>query len=224
MKIIQTSPSFNNQYNKGIKKDFTQPRLPYFTGAPIAATKAVKQLGPIGKLSENIENNIAKIFGKVMQSKPAEKLVKGTQNSPGWVKNNLFSHLIVLGSATLSGAYVVKTLTNDKLDERKRKTLAINQSAVFGVSTIMAYTFDKALGKWTNNLIDKFKKVNAGNPKLDKYVNGIKIAKTTIIIDMVYRFIAPVAVTPVANYFGNRLEIKKDSKLAQKNTQVDKQG
>lgn len=217
MNIIQTSPRFSNQYYNRINNDVTQPRLPIFKGAPAAVTKATKQLGPIGKFSENVENNIASVFGKMIQSKPAEKLVKGTMNSPKWIKDNMFAHLIVLGSTALSGAYVVKTLRNDKLDERKRKTLAINQAAVFGVSTVMAYTFDKALGKWTNNLIDKFKKINAGNPHLDKYVNGIKIAKTTIIIDMVYRFIAPVAVTPVANHFGNKIEIKSKAKMAPEN-------
>jgi len=44
---------------------------------------------------------------------------------------------------------------------------------------------------------------------LNKWKSGFGIARTIIIIDTVYRFIAPVIVTPFANFIGNKLRENK---------------
>ena len=151
-------------------------------------------------------------LGKLAESKPAEKLVNWTDKHP-LIKDNLMSHLIVLGSALLSGFYVAKTLNNEKMDKHKRTTLAINQGATFIVSTIMAYTFDGwARSAFNKHIIANFELANKNIKNLSQLKKGIGIARTTIIIDMVYRFIAPVLVTPIANHIGNKMQEKNQKK------------
>lgn len=194
--------------------------------------------------------------------------------------DNLYSHLIVIGSTVLSGFYVLKTLENKKMDEDKRRTLAINQGLVYVVSTVMAYTFDHWINKKVSGPLKEYSKYNnqeneknlkalyeqlKENLPEDKYRtlvdesklvldnnaitelegaikqslsiekqkllsktqsairsqeylagldSGAKKAKSIMAVDMVYRFIAPVLVTPFANIIGNRLQGKKDPDFA----------
>lgn len=176
------------------------------------------------KLTDNkvynaIESSVIKGCVKLVNTKTMEKLVERTKDYPS-IEKKLIPHLLVLGSTILSGFYVMKTLGNKDLDEQKRKTLAINQGLTFVVSTAMAYTFDSWVDKGYTKFIDNFKKAN---PLLDtlkeaehqdylkRWENGLKLAKTIMIMDMVYRFIAPVMVTPVANWCGNKLRENKQA-------------
>jgi hypothetical protein len=166
-----------------------------------------------GNLMNPVNTKIAEWIGKLAQTKAAEKLVNWTNKHEEHIRKHLFSHLIVLGSTLLSTFYIGKTIKNKEMDKDKRKTLAINQGATFIVSTIMAYTFDNKMNNITKNIIDKFKLVNKGAENLEKQAKGIDIAKKIIIFDVVYRFIAPVIVTPFANYFGNKLQEQKHPKI-----------
>lgn len=172
-------------------------------------------------------------FAKRSDAKVQQKIKAGREiEQKSFIDDKLLTHLIVLGSTIMSGFYVIKTLQNKNMDEDKRKTLAINQGLVYVISTVMAYTFDIMLGKKTNQLKENFKKANmdliTNNPllkndkkkfdeavkKLSKQENGIGTAKKIIVVDLIYRFIAPVIVTPLANYIGNRLQNKKEAELA----------
>lgn len=190
--------------------------------------QAPVQFGGISKtLTENkaykaIESKVIEGCAKLVNTKTMENLVEKTKKHP-WIEKNLNSHLIVLGSTILSGFYILKTLGNKDLDEQKRKTLAINQGLTYGVSTAMAYVFDGwAIGKFktfTTNFIKANTPKNGLNleklqPKLAKWESGLEIARPIIAIDLVYRFIAPVMVTPIANWCGNKL---REHKQAHKN-------
>lgn len=166
---------------------------------------------PLKGVYDKFTEKLARGFGKILDTDAAVKIIEKTNKYPK-LKDGLVSHLCVLGSVVLSGFYIKRTLSNDKLDPQKKKTLAINQAVVWGLSTVMGYTFDKAIDKKFNKLIDKFKIINAGEKDLEKYVTGINIAKKVMIFDVVYRYIAPVLVTPIANKIGNRLQEKSDAK------------
>lgn len=70
--------------------------------------------------------------------------------------SNLYQHCLTAGSLVTSGLYMEKTLTNDKLDKDRKKTLAVNQGLTFVLSTIGAYTLDKYLKNWWENVTAKF--------------------------------------------------------------------
>ena len=102
------------------------------------------------KLTEWIARNY---FVRFYNSKFAKNFLEKTKG-PKW--NNMTTHMSVIGSTLISGMYVFRTLTNDKLDEKKRKTLAINDALTWGVSTAGMYLADAKLAKWWENVTTRF--------------------------------------------------------------------
>jgi len=222
MNIQQLTPNIYNKQNNN-----SQKRNIAFEG-----------LIPKPQFIKSFEDSIASKTVKIIQKDGFKKIVdslnkiqkeKGSENIKGKFAENLFAHLTVFGSTLLNGFYIIKTINNKDLEEDKRKTLAINQGLVWAVSTVCAYTFDSLSGNFVTALTKRFEEVNKRKNYTEKQMtllkNGISCAKSMIVIDMVYRFLAPVAVTPIANHIGNRLKEKKAAKLAQANNQkLDKVG
>lgn len=239
MNITRITPQLNN-----INKTYNNPSYKNisFAAAPIGEAK--KAITPFKKyiaqpFIKHIFNPTVKgieiFYTKMIKSKPFEKIItKMTESQEAKIKknpnfeSNLFAHLIVTGSTILSCFYVVKTINNKKLDEKRRRTLAINQGAVWLASTIMAYTVDGKLGKYTKKVQNDFKATalkqienissetdkNIKLASINRHYNGISNAKKIIAIDTIYRFIAPVVMTPIANYIGNKLQEKEEAELA----------
>lgn len=158
-------------------------------------------------------DDLAHGIGRVLDTKFAYTILEKTKRN-----KNLFNHLMTLGSVILSGLYITRTLTNKDLDEKKRKTLAINQGLVFAFSTAMCYLAEGKLKSKVTAFANKFEAVNHGHipeDNLVKCTKGIGLAGKIIVFDVIYRFIAPVFITPVANHFGNKLNEKEQAKLAQ---------
>lgn len=179
----------------------TKPALKIF--AHSEKNQAQKEL--LNKQAKDFNKKID-IFNKSLPE-GARKLKKMKE-----IPDKLLAHLIVFGSTLLSGFYVLKTLNNKNMEKDKRKTLAINQGLVWGTSTVMAYAFDGwARKQFNTKILNRFKEANkAMDPKkLDSLTKGMEKARTIIIVDMVYRFIAPVIVTPIANAIGNKINNKK---------------
>lgn len=153
---------------------------------------------------------------RLVNTKTAERIIKGTKT------DKLLAHLFVAASTVMSSFYVFKTLKNKDMDKDKRRTLALNQGLVYGVSTAMAYTFDKWLTNKFDKLVTDFKAANTkfSKAEIDHWHAGLKVAKSVVIIDTVYRFIAPVIVTPIANAISNKLQ---DKKQTEKTTASNKQ-
>lgn len=219
MLVSQISPNkYNNSYAS--QNLYSQQRKsPTFTSVAQAVEKTVEVVGkkdskvfnPLSKAYNCLTDGIAHCLVGVLDNKYVAKVIDRAGKSEHWQKNSL-SHLIVFGSTLLSGFYVKKTLDNDKLEKDKKITLAINQTATWAISTILAYTLDKKM----NNAVKKFREKMLAVNNLDKSTKagerlykGIGAAKTMIIIGLVYRFLAPVLVTPISNAIGNKLASKK---------------
>ncbi len=171
---------------------------------------------PIKKQYDKFTDLIASGIVKLLESKPIEAIVKKSGDNEHFMGNKskdktgyLYTHLTALTSVILSGFYMKKTLENKNLDEKKRRVLAINQGLVTGVSTATAYTLDIWLDKRYGEFTKKFEKINKGESKLAHYSSGLKMLKTAVIFGTIYRFIAPVFVTPIANHIGNKIEDKE---------------
>lgn len=217
MQISQITPTLNIQQNI-VKKDFTHYDNNTSFGI-IAEKPKSKFFGPITKLYSNFMNSLtdgmAKGITKFLELKPVEKVIMVTIKNESFRKN-LVAHLSALTSVILSSFYVEKTLKNKDLDPQKRKTLAINQGSVCALSTLFAYTFDKLANKKVEEVINKFCAINLKTERaqdLGKYKDGIRAASSMMIFGLMYRFIAPVIVTPIANAIGNKLNEKKEAEL-----------
>ena len=114
-------------------------------------------------------------------------------------------------------------MTNDKLEQSKRTTLSVNQGIVSVVATSMGYSVDNLLGKQVDKFARRFEAVNHGNKDLKLWKGGIKAAASMMVFGTMYRYIAPVLVTPIANSIGNRIQAKKEAKSAADKVQAKPQ-
>jgi len=125
----------------------------------------------------------------------------------------LFNHIYTISSVITSGLYAYRTLNNEQLDKDRRNTLAINQLLTLGTSIVGSYALDISIDKWWNKVINNYKKAQPKDiaPEiLNRRVTGMGLLKKMFIIGMVYRYLVPVLVTPIANKLGDKyIEIKK---------------
>ena len=136
-----------NYQNKSKQTSFTANPLQNSTDVAKEMMKESNLFAPFLKAYDKFTDGIAKhITSRFVNSKPIIGLASKFKDS-----NNLFQHCLTVGSVITSGLYMEKTLTNDKLDKDRKKTLAVNQGLTFIVSTIGAYSLDKYVKGWWNN-------------------------------------------------------------------------
>lgn len=162
-----------------------------------------------------IEKGIIKpVLQPVMNSKFISKFADWSTNI-----DNMPSHMSTAGSIVTTYFYAnrtKKTLNKDEEQKKRAKTLMLNQWMVTGVSTALGYGVNGALGKFSKNLGYKFREVNQGNPKLSSRMKGFDIAKQLLIFTVMYRYVAPVLVTPVASKISKVWDSYKAGKAANK--------
>lgn len=184
---LNTFNSYNQQHKFNTNNRNNNFRQQSFTAnvtsqAAQAAVNTAKEnsgiFKPFSDFYDKCTDAVAKHFSaKIVDSKPMNYVADKLKNS-----NNLFQHCLTTGSLITSGLYMEKTLTNDKLDKDRKKTLAVNQGLTFVISTAGAYSLDKYLKKWWENVTAKyvglqvndekfhtnFKKINEGIEEINK--------------------------------------------------------
>ena len=73
-----------------------------------------------------------------------------------------------------------------------------------GLSIAGGYAINRLLKKPTENFIKKFSQINKHDAKLDKYLEGIRIAKPALILGTLYYIIIPLISTFAADRFDDR--------------------
>lgn len=216
------------QSNLTLQKKFSgqpqQTSTPSFTGVNADAVKVAsksKFFEPVKKFFKPVSNacnsgmdkltdGIAIVCSKIMKKKSFEKIVLKTEKA----NLDVVKHISAAIGVIISGLYIYKTMTNEKLEPEKRTTLSINQGIVSVVATTLGYTFDKLADKKVNKFIRKFAAVNIEDKALKSYQGGIRAAASMMIFGTMYRYVAPVLVTPIANSIGNRVQENKKAQKA----------
>jgi len=189
-----------------------------FCGIPVKQES--KFFKPVKKMFEkpirtykNFVERIAKSVGRLLQNQKVYNLIESSKKN-----KNLFNHLMTAGSVVLSSFYVIRTLGNKKLEDKKKNTLAINQTLVFGLSTASCYLVEGKIKAKVSAFANKFEAVNskfmADYADLLKLKKGIDPASKIVVFDMIFRFITPVFITPIANHIGNKMNEKQEAELA----------
>lgn len=211
MRISAISHNYNNQ-----KIDLQKSAVQKISfSASANESKLFKPISkPYNKFMDYLTTGLAKGFVKLLENKYIKKFIEKTKNS------NLVQNLTVLNSFIISGFYMQQTLKNKNLDSEKKKTLAINQGLTCAVSTLIGLFINDKTDKFIEkHFADKYSAValKSGGPKeAINLFHGINAAKSIIIFGIIYRFITPVVMTPIANHIGNKLQEKKEAKLAGK--------
>ena len=141
---------------------------------------------------------ISKVFGDLLNKPAAQEFAKkyNTSNFP----QHVFSANDVLATALFAKC----VSDSKKIDKDRKKTLIYNASFMTGFTVAGGYLVNSILKKPTEIFIQKFKEANKFSPKLDKYIEGIKIAKPALILGVMYYLIAPVISTMLAEIFTDR--------------------
>ncbi len=133
------------------------------------------------------------IIEKILNNKKYQEFAKKHKDS------NFPMHIIAATDTLTTGTFIYQTKKSPKIQEERKNPLCYNSAISTGLSIITGYTADKLTEKPTQKFIDKFKKANINDPKLDKYLEGIKIAKPILLIGGIYYILIPFISTFLAD-------------------------
>ncbi len=139
---------------------------------------------------------LTKGFAKILNNKNYQSFANKHKDS------NYPMHLSVLTDTLNTAVFMEETYRNKKINEDRKRVLAANAGISTGMSIVGGYTLDKVLDKPTKKFIKNFREANKGDAKLEKYVEGIKIAKPALILGGIYYCIIPFFATLLAEQTG----------------------
>lgn len=139
--------------------------------------------------------NLSKGIGKLIDTNAVQKLTEKFHNT------NFEQHIMCLTDVVATGAFITQTAKNKKIEQDRKKALMYNAGISTGLCIAGSYIIDKALKKPTEKFIENFRKANKNSPKLEKYVEGIRVAKPALILGGIYYIIIPVISTFLADRF-----------------------
>lgn len=137
--------------------------------------------------------DLAPEIGKIMNKKPFQNFVNHFKDS------NFAMHITALTDILTTFTFVHQTKKSEKISPERKSPLIYNSLISTGLSVTGGYILDKALDKPTEKFIKKFRKLNQNDAKLEKYVEGIKIAKPVLILGGIYYAVIPLISTFIAD-------------------------
>ena len=141
----------------------------------------------------SFKGSLSKNIGKIIDTGGLQKFVKKFYNT------NSEQHIICMTDALATGAFIVQTSNSKKIEQDRKKALMWNAGISTGLCIGGGYLLNKALEKPTQKFIAKFKEVNKNSPNLDKYLEGIRVAKPALILGGIYYIIIPIISTFLAD-------------------------
>lgn len=140
----------------------------------------------IGNLPRKGIEALSSGFGKIIDSKTVKKLADKFHDT------KFEQHIISLTDILATGAFIAQTAKSDKLKENDKKLLIYNSIISTGFSIAGMYAIDSLTKKPTEQFVENFKRANANSPKLDKYLEGIRIVKPLMILGTLYYVVIPL--------------------------------
>lgn len=200
------------------QKDIVKPEI---NNKPQPTETKSAQVSFKGKKESALGRWISKFYGKyygkkVMNSEKIQNVSEKLAKIPG----EMTEHMATLGSILTSATYMYKTLNNKDLDSDKRKTLAVNQGLCCVIPTIGAYTVSKLLSKFRKNAEYKYcglkeQQIALGQISKEEAkelkktfgdkLHGFNALTQLITFTLIYRYVTPVVITPIANWIGRKL-------------------
>lgn len=144
-------------------------------------------------------DKLSKGVGKIIDTSAVQKLTDKFHNT------NFEMHIMALTDTLATGTFIAQTSKSKKIDEDRKKALIYNAGISTGLSILGGYTIDKLTKKSTDKFIKNFREANQNSPKLEKYVEGIKIAKPALILGGLYYILIPLISTFLADKFDNKM-------------------
>lgn len=137
--------------------------------------------------------NLSKGIGKLIDTPAIQKLSEKFHNT------NFEMHIMNLTDVLATTTFIARTKSSKKIEEHRKKALIYNVGISTGLSVAGGYVISKMLERPTQKFIKKFTEANKNSPKLEKYIEGIRIAKSSLILGGIYYIAIPLVATFLAD-------------------------
>lgn len=141
---------------------------------------------------------LTKNIGKIIDTSFVKKLADKFHDT------NFEMHMMALTDTLATAAFINQTAKSKKIEEDRKKALMYNAGISTALSVAGGYVLDRITKNPTEKFINNFKIANKNNPKLDKWVEGIRVAKPALILGGIYYIAIPVISTFLADRFDER--------------------
>ncbi len=138
---------------------------------------------------------LSKLIGKAMDTSFVQKMSEKFHNT------NFEQHIISLTDAAATAAFISGTAHSKKIENSRKNALIYNAAISTGLCIAGGYAVNRLLEKPTEKFVKKFAEVNKNSPKLEKYLEGIKVVKPALILGGIYYIIIPLISTFMADRF-----------------------
>ena len=141
-------------------------------------------------------DKLSKLLARIINSSKVQTLSDKLHNT--FFEQNLIFLTDILSTATLMNQVArSKNIENDR-----KKALIYNSAISTGLSVAGGYMINKMTESSTERFVENFKKANKNSKNLDKYVEGIRVAKPVLILGTIYYLIIPLISTFISDKFG----------------------
>lgn len=145
------------------------------------------------------KNKLSTQIGKIINNKKLQEFAIKHKDS------NFPLHIIATTDTIATTTFVQQIATSKKLENKEKSPLIYNSIISTALSILSTYLVDRLTKKQTNEFIKKFEIANQNDPKLTKYIEGIKIAKPILIAGSVYYILIPI----ISTFCADRIKPKK---------------
>ncbi len=163
-----------------------------------------KNINFTGNLSDKISKNI----GKLINNNKIQNFAKKYETKD----KDIAKHLTAATDILLTSSFAYQTNKSNKIEDNRKKALIYNNVISTAITIIGGYGIDNLIKNKTSKFIEKFKQINANDPKLSKYIEGINILRPAIIFAAIYYGILPIFSTFLAEKIDKFIEKQKNKK------------
>ena len=160
-----------------------------------------KSLAFTGRISEGVP----KTLGKILDFDLMQSFVKKHEKDD----KNIAKHITAATDVLLTGLSSLQIETSPNIKDNRKKALIYNNIISTGITLTGGYAIDRVIKNKTTKFIEKFSKMNKGDPKLPKYIEGINIVRPALIFATIYYGILPMFSTYLAERVDKYIENKR---------------
>lgn len=190
------SPMINKFFSKTKKEEKKEIN-------PENAQKISFKASPYNSFYDKYADKIAKKIGSAIDTKAIQNL------SEKFHKTIFEQHMMNATDILTTGVFVLKTMGDKKLEDKRKKVLSINSILSTGMCVLGGLGLNKILQKPIENFTSGFIKANKNSPDLAKYLEGIRVAKSTLILGGIYYILIPI----ISTFLAERVEKKIDEAI-----------
>ena len=150
----------------------------------------------------HLQDKLSKGFSKIINSDRIQNLANKYQNKD----KDIAKHMTAATDILLTTSFAVQTSKSNKIKKNRKKALIYNNIISTFITLTMGYGIDNLIKKKTGKFVEKFKKINATNPKVEKYIEGINILRPALIFAGIYYGILPLFSTFMAEKVDKYIE------------------